>query len=293
MPLRLTPIAAATLLILAPAYAQEGAPASPETAVSPASNPPAPEKVVEGATADRVAQIEQCQGHKFDSMVQIDPVKRRSTRVKLCANPGSSDADWVKTLEAAAAQIEQRDMPASAKDKLLGELRSEIAKFAPAPKSVAITPAAPVFLSGDAASLTPPTERYETSILPPLTPKAAAKGSATVASAPQRPMRIRIKCLERGQTGPGGTCDFFVADTVLAVSAVEGLEEGGTLRFRRKGEERGEVRLTALQAGQSARVRLPTELCKGVSSSKVEIELLAPKSTGAVAARLGPFGLRC
>lgn len=293
MSLRLTLIAAATLLTLAPALAQDGAPASPVLPGASTSVPATPEKVVEGATADRVAQIENCQGHKFDSMVQIDPVKKRSTRVKLCANPGSTDADWARTLEAAIAQIEQRDMPAAAKDKLIGELRTEIAKFAPVSKPLASAQAAPVYLSGDAASIAAPTERYETSVLPPLTPKVAAKSSAGIASAPQPPMRIRIKCLERGQSGPGGTCDFFVAQTVLVVSAVEGLENGGTLRFRRKGDERGEVRLSPLQVGQATRVKLPGELCKGVSSSKVEIELLAPKSAGTVVARLGPFGLRC
>lgn len=291
MSLRL--IAAVTLLAVAPAWGQDGPPV-PAGGAAPAAAEAAPdEKIVEGATADRVAQIETCQGHKFDSMVQIDPARNRSTRVKLCANPGSSDADWVKTLEAAIDQIELRDMPAAAKDKVIAELRGEIAKFAPAPKAAATAQAAPVYLSGDAASLSEPAERFETSVLPPLTPKVAAKANGAIAAVPQPPMRIRIKCLERGESGPGGTCDFFVADTILAVTAVEGLEEGGTLRFRRKGDERGAVRLTPLQAGQSIRVRLPGELCKGVSSSRVEIELLHPKSTRAVAGRLGPFGLRC
>lgn len=295
MPLRLTLIAATSLLMMAPAWAQDSAPSSPNTAVSP-SDPAAPAKVVEGATADRVAQIERCQGHKFDSLVEIDPVKKRSTRVKLCANPGSSDADWVKTLEAAVAQIEQRDMPTAAKDKLIGELRSEIARFAPASKPAAITQGAPL-LTGGAGSLIAPAERYETSVLPPLPPPkrraAVSAANAANASPPQRPMRIRLKCLERGQAGSGGTCDFFDHDTVLAINAVEGLEEGGTLRFLRRGDARGEVRLAPMQAGQSTRVRLPAELCRGVSHSKVEIELLGPKSVGAAAARLGPFGLRC
>lgn len=293
MSLRLLFTAAAALLTVVPALAQDSAPAPPVMPGVTPSIPAAQENTVEGATADRVAQIESCQGHKFDSVVQIDPVKKRATRIKLCANPGSTDADWAGTLESAIVQIEQRDMPAAAKDKLIGELRAEIAKFAPASKPLSIAQADPVFLSGDAASLAAPTERFETSILPPLTPKVAAKPNSAVAFAPQKPMRIRIKCLEPGQPGPGGTCDFFVAQTVLVVSSVEGLENGGTLRFRRKGDDRGEVRLSALQDGQATRIKLPGELCKGVSSSRVEIELLAPKSTGAVAARLGPYGLRC
>ncbi len=52
------------------------------------------------------------------------PVPARPTG---CA--GASDADWVKTLEAAVVQIEQRDMPPEARQKLIDELREEIAKF--------------------------------------------------------------------------------------------------------------------------------------------------------------------
>ncbi|MDP1910152.1 MAG: hypothetical protein Q8K85_17785, partial [Hyphomicrobium sp.] len=219
--------------------------------------------------------------------------KKRSIRVKLCANPGSSDADWVKTLQAAIVQIEQRDMPAAAKDKLLAELRGEIANFAPPPKALAITTGAPIFLGNDAASLTAPTERYETSVLAPLTPKVAAKGDAAITVAPQKPMRIQIKCLERGQSGSGETCDLLMADTILAISAVQGMESGGTLRFRRRGETHGEVVLAPMRTGLSRQVRLPAELCWGIFHSKVEIELLEPKSAGTVAARFGPFGLHC
>lgn len=289
MTLRLTLIAATSLLMMAPALAQDSAAPSPRTA--------APEKVVEGATPDRVAQIERCQGHKFDSLVEIDPVRKRSTRVKLCANPGSSDADWVKTLEAAVAQIEQRDMPAAAKEKLVGDLRSEIAKFAKASKPAMPAQGAPFNLGGDAGTagaLISPTERYETSTLPPLPPrKVAPTATGAIASQATRPMSIQLKCLARRESGPGATCDFFDRNTVLAVRAVAGLEDGGLLRFRRRGEAAGEATLAPMQAGQSTRVGLPAELCRGVASSKVEIELLSPKSAGAVAARLGPFGLRC
>lgn len=287
---------AASIALAAPGNAQD-APASPDAAAAATAIDSAKAaRVVEGDTPARVAQVERCQSHKFESLVEIDAVKKRTTRVKLCANRGSSDADWVKTLEAAVAQIEQRNMPPEAREKLIGQLRSEIARFAPPPKSAAITQGANLFGSGEAgaaSSLIAPSERYETSILPQLPSRKVASANAAVVSTPQRPMRIRLKCLERGQVGAGGTCDFFVADTILVISAVEGLEEGGTLRFLRRGDPRGEVRLAPMQAGQSIRVRLPAELCHRVANSKVEIELLGPKSAGAVAARLGPFGLRC
>ena len=287
----------AASMMFAVAGTAQGVSVPPDAPPAVASVPVKPAKTVEGATPGRVAQVERCQGRKFESIVEIDPVKKRSTRIKLCANPGSSDADWVKTLEAAVAQIEQRDMPAAAKDKLIGELKSELAKYAQTSKPAVIAQGAPLFLTkepGPANTLIAPTERYETSVLPPLpTRKLASKGTPAT-EAPARPaMSIRIKCLMRGEGGAGGTCDFFDRDTMLVVSAVKGLEKGAALRFLRRGEARDEVVLSPLAVGQSARVRLPAELCRGVTYSKVEIELLGPKAIGAAAARLGPYGLRC
>ena len=292
---------AASVAIAIPASAQV-APVSPTGPASPAATG---EKVVEGATAQRVDQVERCPGHKFDSVIEIDPVRKRSTRVKLCADPGASDADWVKTLEAAVIQIEQRAMPDEAKDKLLGQLKAEIAKFAsatvPATKSVTSQSAAAFAgnLSG-IGTLAPSTERFETSIVPPLptplprrTAASAAGGATGVVSAPGPIMRFRIRCLTRGQSGGGSTCDFFDSGTILALSAVEGLDKGGTLRFRRKGEARGEVTLAPLADGTSVRVRLPSDLCRGVSFTRIELELLAPGSANTVAARDGPYEMRC
>lgn len=295
---------AACVAMSAAAIGQDSA-VSPDTAVTAVPVPAQPGNVVEGATADRVARIEACQGNKFESVIEIDAVSKRSTRVKLCADPGATNADWVKTLEAAMAQIEQRDMPPAAKNKLIAELKAEMTKFASvstagsvstfAPKSVAAE-GVTLFAPGDTtarSALIEPTERFETTTLPPLVaPKRTAAGMV-VPSKPQPPMNIRVKCLERGQSGAGGTCDFFQPGTILAISAVVGLEQGGILRFQRRGDPRAEVRLSPMQAGQMVRIKLPTELCKGVSYSKVEIELLRPSATGAVAARFGPYGLRC
>lgn len=283
---------AASIVIALPLSAQP----APAPSAAPVVTAQPPEKIVEGATPDRVAQVDNCQGHKFESRVEIDPVKKRSTRIKLCANPGASDADWVKTLEEAVVQIEQRNMPPEARQKLIGELEREIARFAATSKPAPPAPSATLFVTdpGAAATLAGPSERYETSVLPPLpAPKVARSASAAVPSPLQRPMRIGLKCLERGQTGAGATCDFLESSTTLVVRAVEGLDAGGTLRFRRRGDVRGEVALAPMAAGQSARIKLPGEVCKGVANTKVEIELLGPKSAGAVAARQGPYDVRC
>ncbi len=279
-----------------------GGPSLAQVAPSAVSTSTPPEKVVEGATADRVAQIEQCQGHKFDTMVQVDPVRKRSTRVKLCANPGSSDAEWVETLEAAIIQLEARDMPIDAKDQVIAELRQEIAKFAVVAKPATRNQATSTFVGnlGNVGSLTAPTERYETSVLPPLPPpiprkpvQLSAGGSVAAAAAPVPTMRFRVKCLSPGESGAGSTCDYFDSRTVLALSAVEGMEKGSTLRFLRRGEARGEVELAPLAVGKVTRVRLPAELCRGVAFTKVELELLAPSSKRGVSARAGPYEVKC
>ncbi len=288
---------AATMIFAIPAAAQNASPdsdlpASAETAAAP-SEPQG--DVVIGATPEREALIEQCSSHKFETMVEIDPVKKRSTRVKLCSNPGASDADWVKTLEAAIVELEGRRLPPAAKEELIDKLKIEIANYSKAKPVLA----SPVDLGQAqiAAPLNMPPERYETSVLPSLDrPKkapAAVASNAPVAALPAKAMAFKVKCLARGQKGEGGTCDFFEQSTTLVITAVQGLETGGTLRFRRRGDERGEVLLNAMRAGQSVRVKLPGELCKGVSNSKVEIELISPGSKGSVAARAGPYGLRC
>lgn len=277
-------------------------------AVLSAQEKPAEEaREVEGATAEREALIAQCSAYKFESVVVLDPARNRSTRVKLCSVPGASDAEWVKTLNAAIVQLEQRRMPGAAKAQLIEELRAEIAKFDP--KAVPGTPA-PAPATGVAALNLPSlsTERFETSTLPSLEPRAAPLPTqrfevatlpsldparkSTAAAAPARAMAFAVKCLEPGESGGGLTCDFLQKDTVLAIRAVNGLEDGGRLRFIRRGDERGEVELAAMEPGAVARVRLPADLCRGVKTSKVELALLAPKAATA-SARLGPFGLRC
>lgn len=291
-------------LLLLAACGLIGRPSLAQDAPGAAPSASAPEKIVEGATSDRVARIEQCQGRKFDTMVQVDPARNRGTRVKLCADPGASDADWVKTLEAAIVQIEARDMPAEAKDKVIGELRQEIAKYSPVAKPAPASSAAPTFVGnlGDAGSLIGPTERFETSVLPPLPPPLPRKpvqltgtGSSgtAAAAAPVPTMRFRVKCLVPGESGAGTTCDYFDSRTVLALSAVEGMEKGATLRFLRRGDARGEVELAPLAVGKVVRVKLPSELCRGVAFTKVELELVAPGSKRGASARAGPYDVKC
>lgn len=282
--------AAAVFFAGVPALAQE-------TAISAAAKGP---KEVKGATADRVQLVDTCGGHKFESLVEIDPATHRMTRIKLCAKPGASDGDWVKTLKSAIVQIEQRNMPPQARDKVIAELEAEVARFA---KPITGGPiygstAAPLTLGKGmfADKGKEPEVPFETSKLPPIVPLKAKVGAAGKAGGPVvppvKPIRASIRCLERGETGKGGTCDFFDKNSVLMITAIGGLEKGGTVRFLRRGEERGDVDLGATATGQARRVPLPSDICRGLSYSKVEVLILALGETR-VGARFGPYGLRC
>ena len=264
------------------------------------STPPAddPGKVVEGDTPDRVKLVNACEGHKFETLVEIDAVKHRSTRVKLCAKPGSTDADWVKTLHAAIDQFELRAMPAAARAQVIAELQVEAAKYdraAPGANEGNRGVAALNLGKGSFSdTATEPEAPFQVTSLPPLpTPKglASARSSGKAAKA-AKPIRVTIKCLSRGESGKGQTCDFFDKNTLLVMTASVGLEAGGTMRFLRRGEDRGSVETGALASGETRRIPLPSDICKGISYSKVEIQLIADKAS-MPGATLGPYGLRC
>ena len=278
-------VLAAALAIAHPALAQ--------SAVEPP--PGAPDKAVEGDTPERVALVNACGDHKFEAMVEIDPVKHRSTRVKLCSKPGSTDAEWVKTLNAAIAQMELRTMPAAARDQLIAQLQTEAAKYdqLAASKSAIIGSSAIDLGKGSFSDPgNDPQVPFAVTSLPPL---PNPKGRATLAKAPAllaKPIRVSIKCLARGETGKGASCDYFDKNTVLVMTAIAGLDDGATIRFLRKGEDRGTVEIGSLGVGEARRVPLPAGICKNISYSKIEIQLLAPKATAA-GATLGPYGLRC
>ena len=287
--IRIASLVAACLLVAGgPLLAQD-------TAISAAAEA----KTVEGATPDRVKLVDACGGHKFDSLIEFDPVKHRSTRVKLCSKPGASDADWVKTLNSAIVQIEDRNMPPTAKEKLLAELHVEVSKFAKPTDHEATTKGTSLtFGKSLLAEPTPePQVPFEVTSLPPLPdPKGfATRGSSVAASAvvaPVKPIRASVRCLDRGQSGAGSTCDFLERDTQFALTLTDGLEKGATVEILRRGQTMSSVDLAASAPGQVRRLSLPPGICKGLTQSKIELLMMAPGTTS-VAARFGPYGLKC
>ena len=79
-------------------------------------------------------------------------------------------------------------------------------------------------------------------------------------------------------------------DTVVVVESREPLADQVALRFFRDGSTRGEVTLGAMRKGQSRRLRLPMQVCSGVSTGEVAIRIVR---AGQVVDTEGPYLLRC
>ncbi|MEO6580689.1 MAG: hypothetical protein ABIN83_06010 [Sphingomicrobium sp.] len=292
MPVSFRSAAFAAALLFAtaiPAMAQD-------SAVSPPAGDGRPDKAVEGATPERVALIDACKGHKFETMVEVDAATHRASRVKLCAKPGASDADWVKTLQSAIAQIEQRNMPPKAQETLIAQMRAEIGKYAKsgAADAPSITGNGPLNVGRSllAESNVEPEAPFETSALPPLTTRALKSGAPTAKAVTATPIRATLRCSERGQTGRGGPCDVLEQQTILAITAIAALDPGTVIRFLRRGTEFRTVAIGALSAGQTRRIPMVADICKGLLRSEVSIEVRA-RGSNLPGATFGPYALRC
>ena len=241
-----------------------------------ATAPPAPAQV-ESSDPEAARVVADCSARKFESSVELDQGgQKRLTKFKLCAAKDSDDAAWVKTLKDAKAKIAAHpDISAESKSSIAAQLDVEIARFE----------------TSGAPSVSPPP-----AALPPVAPPPAPASATAAVSAAQvakpavaRP-RLTIKCLLPGESGPGGNCTSLDRATRLQVRADADLAAGTSLRFLRRGDLRGEIAVAQLKQGELFRSKLPPELCAGVSSSKVEIQIVGGKQ---VVDTLGPFNLRC
>jgi hypothetical protein len=251
------------------------------------------------------ARLGSCPAHKFETHVRaIVDGKPRSSRVKLCGKVGQTDAEWARTLADGLNKLEDdQAMPAATKDQIAAALKAEIAKFSAA-APVAAGPAPAI-----AAPAPAPFPEY--SALPPLPapprgPPAAAPLAeysplpalpTAPAVSPARPIlvgeqpRVTLLCLVPGDIGGAQPCEELQRDTLLIVRADAALAKAATLRFLRKGDPRGEIALSPMGKGRSARFALPRDLCAGIASSRVEIELV--NAAGQVARTDGPYRLSC
>jgi hypothetical protein len=264
------------------------------------------------------ALLESCANHKFETTVTaMVNGKPRNQKVKICGIAGQTEAAWKRTLEDAVEKVEANEkMAASVKEQIVTALRLEIGRLGLAsvapPASGSLTPlvdrlapiptkpvaAAPLTPVRPATRPTPrPLERDYGNLKPlppPLPPAAAAAMATTRLPALARP-RFQLLC--SSQQDPRGTeeCDDLYPSTVFTIRAEETLAGDTSLRFLRKGDERGDVTLAALRKGQAMRVPLPRGVCAGITRGSVEIQVMRKAPTGArqVVDALGPYDLRC
>ena len=242
----------------------------------PAESPPAGS--IEGDDPEALKLVVDCDARKFETVVEHEEGgQKKGSKVKLCGKKGQTDEEWVATLSDAAGKIETReDMPQWAKEQLAAAHKAEIAKIGATGSAEA--PAA--------AAVAPP---------PPPAPPPASLAEKQKASAPAVPAaikkpRLTIKCLAPGEKGGGSNCSVIQRNTRLAILADGDLGPGSSLRFLRRGDERGQLALAPMRQGEVTQSRLPPELCAGVASSKVEIQVMGSNQ---VVDTFGPFTLRC
>lgn len=288
MRIRVALIVAAAALAAAPSLAQEQAAPADEDAVS----------------AEKQAFLEACAARKFETTIQIvEDGAKLGKKVTLCGKVGQSDADWVATLKDAAAKTEANaDMAPEVKGQIVTALNLEITRIESGPRTElearTVTLPKPIEAAPEVA------DRAQYSVLPAIpdaskraatTPrdpvKLTAGASNTPALPPVKKPRLTIRCLSPGEAGGGSICAALERDTLLTVRADEDLASAASLRFMRRGDAKGQIELAQLRQGQLVRSKLPSKLCAGVASSKVQIEVLA--GGGQVVDRLGPYRLHC
>jgi hypothetical protein len=271
---------------------------------------------------DAPALLQSCEAHKFETTVHATVNgKPRTQKVKICGVAGQSDSDWKRTLQDAIAKVEANpSMAAEVKQQIIGALALEVSKIGSSSAGLRAAPGQPVTglldIKPDAASPLAPVRRVpppqsrpleqDYGSLKPLpdviaaSPPALLGTAGSAAATPSLPRlpgpRLRLLCERLGETGTAETCSDVYQNTVFTIRADEPVAPGTSLRFMRKGDDRGDIELAQMRAGQSVRVKLPRHVCSGVVRSSLQIQVLRrPQSSAApqVVDDYGPFYLRC
>jgi hypothetical protein len=268
------------LIAVAVAGAPAGAAQVQGSAQPPAAAPNASQ--ISKEQAEKV--LAQCGERRFETSAEVVvDGKPRRTGMRICAQPGDTDSDWIDRLRKAMATVEtQAGLPDSARTKLLTDLRNEIARLTTVKRRA--LPAA------DALVATVPPMPAPLAATPPQNVLIGARSPYQLPT----PLPLTIRCLDSGESGDGRRCDEFSRNTVLMVEADADLKSPATLRFVRKGKLRSELGVKALRRGEVARLRIPGDVCAGVVRSQLAIEIASGRGSAAPASdTLGPYELRC
>ena len=247
-------------LIVAAALAGALAAPSPAEETQPAAE----------SSPSAAAIVADCNARKFETRVEIEKDgQKRLTKLKLCAAKDADDASWVRTLEDAKAKIAAHpDISDESKAKIGAELDAEIAKIQTGSAASVPVPVVPAPPTAVATKSTPVTAPAKVIAKPRLTSDAWMPARAA------REGRVSSLSAARGWRS----------------APIEDLSGSTSLRFLRRGDMKGAIALAAMRQGELIRSKLPDQLCIGVSSSKVEIQIL---NSNQVVETLGPYRLRC
>jgi hypothetical protein len=274
-------------------------------AAAPAEETPATETTAAEPNSALKAFVEACPGHKFETTVKIEGRERGSV-VRICGEPGQTDADWLNTLNSSIKGAETNDaLSQPVKEQIVAALRAEIVRLeglAAAGQATDISAA----LTDSAATIAPREAAPEYSTLPPLPPAPKRATPVKVADGAMRPLadgadrptpppaappvkpNLAITCAVPPDNF--GACARIERESQLLVQANDDLPAGTSIRFVRGGDTRGELAIGGLKKGESLREKLPAKLCAGVMRSKIQVQVLAK---GQVAETLGPWYLSC
>ena len=274
---RMSLILAAFGLAATGASGQEAAPA--------AESSPAPPSKLE-------TLAESCSAHKFEAVVKTVTAdgNTRGSRVKICGEPGQTEADWLVTLKDSMAKTESnQELTPAVRTQIIAALKAEIGRLEQnASAATTAAPQATIAISHDPVSVPEaPPEYASVPQLPAPLPRAST-ARASVASAPLVRPRLSIRCALPHESFTA--CARLERLTQLMILADEDIAGGTSLRFLRGGNARAEFDLGPLKKGDLLREKLPAKVCAGVLRGKVQFQIL---SKSQVAETLGPFNLYC
>ena len=192
---------------------------------------------------------------------------------------------------------------------MLGDLRAEIARVR-SPQPIALPQSfslsKPTAKSPVPSTVAPLGGRAPTSrspladihAMPPLPPPPVAGRATAGAPAVRVPSpKLAVECATVGDDRAGRCGGLIATNERLVIRATEAFKGPVSLRFSRTGSSvSAEVpfAMNGLRAGQTARFKIPREICAGRVRAKFEIEPLTAGRNGSQAGdRLGPFETRC
>ena len=246
------------------------------------------------------ARLATCGSRKFQSVAEFDVGgKMKRSRLELCAADSETNEEWIAKLQKAEASVQaQTSIPESARFKLLTDLRAEIDRLKSGTNVIAVNADLSIAPKPKAKTeTTAPKSDFAISALPSM---PTAKKAASTKFDPNKAVRpltkkpqLSINCLNPG--GAPARCTRMLADTSLEVSADEDLASAVTLQFRRLDSNRmGEVRLAQMKRGDSIRMNVPVEICRGVVRAEFDVQVTGPGSDGLrYSDVVGPFEKRC